>query len=89
VKLIEAADSLAMAVERAWFNIDTLDTHLGNCRPWAGALSSCEAGCPIEELRASLSAYMTLRSERPHGWRGYFARGLAEALARVSKLVGQ
>jgi hypothetical protein len=77
----ELADVLAMAVERASIN------HKPSC--YAATSDDEGCWCGVREVERALTAYLEHRSERPHGWRGYFSRHLAEALARVSKLVGQ
>jgi hypothetical protein len=79
----ELADDLAMALERSGAH----GRHLPSC--YGGTSDAEECWCGARELERSLAAYLEHRSERPHGWRGYFSRHLAEALAAVSKLVGQ
>lgn len=84
----EIADALCMAAEHATWAMGA-QSHLRGCRPDAGPLSACEPGCVVDELQRAVDAYLRLRSERPHGWRGYFSRKLADAIAAASRAVGQ
>lgn len=89
MKTTELADSLAKAAESLLWQMPTDAAHLGGCRPYAGSQSVCEPGCAVDATVRALARYLAHRSERPFGWRGYFSRALAEALAKVSTLVGQ
>lgn len=84
----ELADALAVAAERLLWQVPHNEVHLGGCRPFAGPLSTCEPGCAVDETERALARYLAHRSERPYGWRGYFSRKLAAAIAEVSKLIG-
>jgi hypothetical protein len=88
MKTTELADSLATAAERLLWQVPTNDAHLGGCRPYAGPQSVCEPGCAVDATERALAMYLAHRSERPFGWRGYFSRALAEALAAASRVVG-
>lgn len=79
----ELADVLAMAVERAGGTV----RHLPSC--YGGTSDDEECWCGTRAIEDALEAYILHRSERPHGWRGYFSRRMAEALAWASRAVGQ
>ena len=80
---VRLADELAKAVACS----SPAAQHGPSC--YGGTDDRSDCWCGTREVQRALDAYVQHRAERPHGWRGYFSRRLAEALAAVSKLVGQ